>query len=105
MTSRPDSEYPYPPDPGQTHSADCWQWRGHHNCAVAEVDRLRAENALMRRVMDRLVAITDEHTPGLCATLAQAVAADLYVTYDDARAICELLGYDPVAGNRKGGER
>ena len=27
-------------EPQSTHSADCYQW--HHECAVAEVERLRA---------------------------------------------------------------
>lgn len=32
---------PYPKDPGQTHWQGCYRSRGHHNCSVREVDRLR----------------------------------------------------------------
>jgi hypothetical protein len=47
MTARPPEtagggEYPYPEDAGRTHYEGCWRERGHHNCAVAEVERLRA---------------------------------------------------------------
>lgn len=35
--------FPYPDNPGQTHYDGCWRERHHHNCAVAEVERLRAE--------------------------------------------------------------
>ena len=34
---------PEPPDTGKTHGEGCWKDRGHHNCAVAEIERLRAE--------------------------------------------------------------
>lgn len=43
-----------------THSADCYQW--HHDCAVAEVERLRAALAqqakplAIERLRDALVA-------------------------------------------------
>jgi hypothetical protein len=37
------SDTPYPDNPGATHFDGCWRTRGHHNCAVAEVERLRAE--------------------------------------------------------------
>jgi hypothetical protein len=31
---------PYPDNNGQTHYEGCWRERGHHNCAVALVERL-----------------------------------------------------------------
>lgn len=34
-------ELPYAEDRGQTHYEGCWAARGHHNCAVREVERLR----------------------------------------------------------------
>lgn len=34
---------PYPNDEGRTHWDGCWRERGHHKCAVAEADRLRAQ--------------------------------------------------------------
>lgn len=37
--------YPYPDDKGKTHYPECWRERGHHNCAVAEVERLRQDYA------------------------------------------------------------
>ena len=43
--SRPDTDYPHPDDPGQTHCDECWQWPRHHNCAVAKVDRLEGRTA------------------------------------------------------------
>lgn len=36
-----DKTYPYPDNPGQTHWQGCWRCVGHHNCAVAAVDKLR----------------------------------------------------------------
>jgi hypothetical protein len=35
------SDYPYPDNPGQTHHAECWRTRNHHNCCVREVERLQ----------------------------------------------------------------
>lgn len=35
------AELPYADNPGATHYDGCWRDRGHHNCAVAEVERLR----------------------------------------------------------------
>jgi len=31
---------PYPPDRGRTHYDGCWQNRGHHNCAVRQIQEL-----------------------------------------------------------------
>lgn len=36
---------PYPEDRGRTHWPGCWRERGHHNCAVAEIERLTAASA------------------------------------------------------------
>ena len=36
-----DKTYPYPDNPGSTHWQGCWRCVGHHNCAVAAVDKLR----------------------------------------------------------------
>jgi len=36
---------PYPDDKGQTHYPGCWRERGHHNCAVAEIERVMLVNA------------------------------------------------------------
>ena len=33
---------PYPDDRGQTHYDGCYQMPRHHNCAVVEIERLRA---------------------------------------------------------------
>jgi hypothetical protein len=33
---------PYPEDRGGTHWDGCWRDRGHHNCAMAEIERLSA---------------------------------------------------------------
>lgn len=37
------SDAPYTEDPGKTHYHGCWRDRGHHNCAVHEILRLRNE--------------------------------------------------------------
>lgn len=34
------SDLPYPDNPGSTHYEGCWRDRGHHNCAVREIERL-----------------------------------------------------------------
>lgn len=44
--------FPYPPDTGRTHWDDCWRERGHHNCAVARVERLEAERDALREQVD-----------------------------------------------------
>lgn len=31
---------PEPENAGQTHFIGCWRARGHHNCAVQEINRL-----------------------------------------------------------------
>lgn len=35
-------------DDGRTHYALCWEERGHHDCAIAEIERLRAALQLVR---------------------------------------------------------
>lgn len=37
-----ENELPYGDVSGQTHWDGCWRARGHHNCAVREIERLRA---------------------------------------------------------------
>jgi hypothetical protein len=44
LRAAPPSAAPVPSHRGTTHHAECWQVRGHHECAIAEVERLRAEN-------------------------------------------------------------
>lgn len=34
-------QLPYPENRGRTHWDDCWRERGHHNCAIREVERSR----------------------------------------------------------------
>jgi hypothetical protein len=48
------TDSPYPERRGQTHYESCYRDRGHHNCAVAEVDRLRAELASASADRERL---------------------------------------------------
>ncbi len=40
--------------PGTTHWEECWRTRGHHDCAVAQIERLRAENDVLRAEVTRL---------------------------------------------------
>ena len=44
--------YPYPDDPGQTHYDGCWRERGHHNCAMREVERLQNEVKDLQSILD-----------------------------------------------------
>lgn len=32
---------------GGTHSAECWSWRGHHECAISKVRELEKLNAAL----------------------------------------------------------
>ena len=41
MLDRIKERLPYPENPGKTHWEGCWRDRGHHNCAVLEITRLR----------------------------------------------------------------
>lgn len=41
-----------PRDRSQTHSEGCWRWRHHHECAIARVEELEAENARLRAQLD-----------------------------------------------------
>jgi hypothetical protein len=43
MSEQQKHGYPYPDDPGGTHWHECWRNAGHHNCAVAEIERLREQ--------------------------------------------------------------
>lgn len=46
------SDLPYPENEGHTHWDECWKERGHHNCAVAKVERLTRENEELREGKD-----------------------------------------------------
>ena len=48
-----------PGGPGATHWEGCWRARGHHECAVAEIERLREE--LDRTVNDDIEINHDLH--------------------------------------------
>lgn len=50
--SKMDESFPYETDGHRTHYAGCYRTKGHHNCAVAEVDRLKRELAGMEKVME-----------------------------------------------------
>ena len=52
------TDYPYPANPGQSHFEGCFREVKHHNCAVAEVDRLRADLAWAREVVRLFMALT-----------------------------------------------
>ena len=52
--------FPYPDNRGQTHYEDCYRERRHHNCAVAEVDRLIAEVSKLRDALQEVVHATSE---------------------------------------------
>jgi len=47
--------FPYPENPGRTHYEGCYRDKGHHNCAVGQVDRLRG-------VIGGLAGVVQEHT-------------------------------------------
>ncbi len=54
--------FPYPTNPGQTHFEGCYRERHHHNCAVAEVERLRADLTDAREIVGEFMSLppTDE---------------------------------------------
>jgi hypothetical protein len=71
------SEYPYPDNRGQTHHEGCYRRPHHHNCAVAEIERLEAELAdckECRRLIERLQAKVDK----LEAALEKIISDELY---------------------------
>jgi hypothetical protein len=47
---------PYPDNPGATHFDGCWRTRGHHNCAVAEVERVTADADALGSLLDTTTA-------------------------------------------------
>ncbi len=69
-------------DDGRTHWPACYRERGHHECAVDEVDRLRAALATiaaipafpMRDVARRALGIVDDPAPRSTADLRAALA-------------------------------
>jgi hypothetical protein len=69
-----ETTYPYPEDTGRTHWEGCWRERGHHNCAVAEVERLAADplRAMLAEVVEMIQtfpfrAYTEAQSEGLDA--------------------------------------
>lgn len=66
---------PYPVDEGRTHWEGCYRVRGHHNCAVALVDSLRA--ARPRSAVDAIEELR--------AGIGDPVAADLNLRREEAR--------------------
>lgn len=55
--------HPYPDNDGQTHWDGCWSERGHHNCAVEEVRRLRKGVAAIRGEAEAFLEGMDGYGP------------------------------------------
>lgn len=53
------TDLPYPTSDGRTHHEGCHRLRGHHNCAVVEVDRLLVELAAARALAADLAGVCD----------------------------------------------
>lgn len=51
------SDQPYPPDEGRTHYDGCYIERGHHNCAITEIESLRAQLAVEQQAVGNLLAV------------------------------------------------
>lgn len=45
-------KFPYEPDVGRTHWEGCYTERGHHNCAVIEVNLMRGVQQSTRMSLD-----------------------------------------------------
>ncbi len=60
---REPSVLPYPDDRGRTHWEGCWREPGHHNCAVREIERLRAALAERPDLADRIAALLAPRIP------------------------------------------
>ena len=52
--------FPYPDDSGQTHYENCYRERKHHNCAIAEVDRLCTEHRELVAENEWFAALLDD---------------------------------------------
>ena len=60
---------------GTTHAEGCVSWgRGHYECAMVEIERLRAEVAKLRAQMDADLATYTETMEEATATMARAEA-------------------------------
>lgn len=109
------ADMPYPENPGATHYEGCWRDRGHHNCAVREVGRLRAEVDLLRLAGEALEAIearkgedVGEWARRAAASLVEAAEADpptvrVWTTEDmgaavgdDVAAVLGVTHYEPA---------
>lgn len=71
-----DEDLPYPPDQGKTHYEGCWQNRGHHNCAVVEISRLKTRQQdhlqLIRKIS--MESIDQEEADELAARIGALIA-------------------------------
>lgn len=88
------------PDPawdGVTHHANCYAAKGHHECAVAEVNRLREKVQEMNRRCSRMEAgltVKVEEVRRAGPSLGRALAAAACVMYEAQRdrARAQLAG-------------
>lgn len=67
------------PDRGKTHYVGCWQARGHHSCAIAEVDRLMRELTVIGDM-----AVTDWNDP-VVGVVNRAIGLQTPTSYVDWR--------------------
>ena len=45
---------PYPPNNGKTHWEGCWKDRGHHNCAMKEIEQQAQQIAELEKEIEEL---------------------------------------------------
>lgn len=67
------------PDRGKTHYEGCWRDRGHHGCAIAEVERLMRELAVIGDM-----AVTDWNDP-VVGVVNRAIGLQTPTSYVDWR--------------------
>lgn len=80
----PDRTLPYPADQGSTHWDGCWRERGHHNCAVLQVDALTRERDAQYS-SDPVVAFADHPLMAVNSELRARIRV-LTQERDEARA-------------------
>ncbi len=84
---------------GRTHDANCFALRGHHDCAIAEVNRLRAKNSELNRRCSRVEAglvakIQSQEQLTQGRTFGRVLANSAWSMLDDRISVARALALD-----------